>query len=233
MKTSNGYEYYYNTLEDGKQVRNNLIYTSLINANKTIFCQWYYHDSDYHKGKNEAVDPALVQEKWEREVEFLELVYSQEPQICPKLLEIDKPNQKIMLEVQGPDLWQQTIDHNCNYADILPDWEDQMLNILQIYKKLGIRKMSLHPSSYFINNGKLQAINYFFTYYANEPKICMQQLLSHISLKRQEYMKNNTQHLGIDWNKYYDINTIQILAIESFSDMYPQSFIDHAKQIFI
>ena len=60
--------YYYNNVPGKGLVRNNLIYTSLINDEKTVFCKWYFNDTDYHSGMNKVTDPEIMENKWNREV---------------------------------------------------------------------------------------------------------------------------------------------------------------------
>ena len=80
----NNFEYYYNNVPGDGLCRNNLIYTSLISKDKKTFCQWYFNDTDYHKGKN-VVDPNIMDEKWEREVSFLTRMQNEQPQHVPKI----------------------------------------------------------------------------------------------------------------------------------------------------
>ena len=60
-------KYYYNNVPGKGLCRNNLIYTSPINEDKTEFCMWFNNDTDYHKGQNEVVDPELMDIKFRRE----------------------------------------------------------------------------------------------------------------------------------------------------------------------
>ena len=92
------YEYYYNNVPGKGLCRNNLIYTSLISKDRKTFCQWYYNDTDYHKGHNQVVDPALMEEKFNREVEGL--VYMDDQgfsDLIPKF-DIDFNEKKIYLK---------------------------------------------------------------------------------------------------------------------------------------
>lgn len=227
------YNYYYNRMPDGNKYRNNLIYTSLISEDQKTFVQWYHNDTAYHNGQNQVVDPELMNVKWEREVKYLTLMSKNFPGLVPNIIDIDYLNKKIYLEIDGPDLWQRTLDRNCTYSDIVPDWQDQMLLLFRAYRNLGIWKYSLHPSSYFVVNGRLKSINYFFTYQKGESNITVRDHLSHISEGRLETMKPKTDALGIDWDEPQTLETMQILAVESFSDMYPREFIERAKNVFI
>jgi len=227
------FEYYYNNVPDKGLCRNNLIYTSLINKDKTIFCQHYVNDTDYHKGQNQVVDPSLMEEKWLREVNFLTQMRNSFPDLVPKIIKIDLESRKLFLEIQGVDFWQQTIDNDCSYDDILPDWREQMLNIFRAHKSLGIYKYSLHPSSYFIIDGKLKSINYFFCYKDNEEPISMRSVMSHISEERQADLFPKMSKLGIDVDAPTAFKRIQHLALESFKTNFPADIMDKAKNIYV
>lgn len=227
------FEYYYNQAPGETPWRNNLIYTSLMSEDKKVFVQHYVNDSEYHMGMNEVVDPKLMTAKWEREIHFLHNMAHHYPEMVPKILKVDVPERKIYLEVDGVDLWQRSLDrNNCPFEEIVPDWQEQMLDMFCAYKAHGWYKYSLHPSSYFVVDGKLKSINYFFTYSSNEGPITVRDHLSHISEGRRAEMKPKTDAMGIDWDAPQTLHTMQMLAFESFRNNYPQEFIERAKGIF-
>lgn len=226
------YEYYYNHVPGEKPWRNNLIYTSLISKDKKTFVQWYHNDSEYHQGQNEVVDQTLMDEKWSREITFLTLMSKTNPELVPEILDVDYYNKKVYLKIDGVDFWQRHFDQNCTFDDVLPDWRDQMLRIIQAHKDLDIYKYSMHPSSYFVIDGKLKHINYFFTYNGFEKPITINSFLSHISYTRRVELQKQSQSLGISWDTPTPFRDIQILCFESFSNNYPRDFIERAKDIY-
>ena len=225
--------YYYNQMPGETPWRNNLIYTSLIDQNKTVFCQWYHNDSEYHQGMNEVVDQSLMEEKWLREVNYLTQMRNVYPNLVPKIINIDLAARKLYLEIDGPDLWQRSLDSGCSFDKILPDWQEQMLAIIQAHKDLGIYKYSLHPNSYYIVNGKLKSINYFFCYRDSHGPITVNSFISHVSHNRRIALKQHSDAMGIDWDTPTSLQQIQQLAFESFSADYPRDFIDKAKKIYV
>jgi len=225
------YEYYYNDVPGMGLTRNNLIYTSLINKEKTMFVQWYYNDTGYHFGQNEVVDPAKMNEKWEREVKYLKLMTDHFPQHVPKIYRIDYAEKKIFLQVDGTDFWNQAACDQKNYNAVLPNWQEQMLEIIQAHKSLGLHKYSMHPSSYFIVNGKLKSINYFFTYHKDEDIISIKEVESHIHSNRQAEMKKHLATLGIEWNKPQPWTVMDKLCWNSFRTNYPEDFIERALDV--
>lgn len=225
------YEYYYNNVPGHGPCRNNLIYTSLISLDKKIFVQWYYNDTEYHKGQNQVIDPSLMEEKWNREVKFLIEMSWKYEDLVPKILEINHKERKIYLSIDGVDFWQRS---NCsidNYSTSVPDWQEQMLKIITAHSSLGIYKYSMHPSSYFVVDGKLKSINYFFAYKKDEPMISIADVESHIYSTRQEEMKKHLTTLDIKWNQKQSFTVFNKLCWESFRTNYPDDFINKALSV--
>jgi hypothetical protein len=227
------YDYYYNNVPGAGLCRNNLIYTSLISQDKKVFVQWYHNDTEYHRRQNQIIDPDLMEEKWAREVRYLTHMNRYDPDMIPEILDIDTVNKKIYLSIDGVDFWQRSLDGACEYDQIVPDWQDQMLAIIQKHKRLGLYKYSMHPSSYFIVGGKLKSINYFFTYSIDEPAITVNSFLSHVSENRRIELKRCSDQLGIDWATTTSLSKIQQLCWETFRKDYPNTFIDQALKIYV
>ena len=221
------YKYYYNNVPGQGLCRNNLIYTSLISTDKKVFVQWYHNDTEYHQGKNQVVDPKKMQEKWEREILFIQQLVG--TGIAPKILKVDPRERKIFLAIDGPDFWEQAGCDQANYNSVLPDWQDQMINIIKAHKDRGWHKYSMHPSSYFVVDGKLKSINYFFTYRDTEPNISIADVESHIYTTRQDEIRKHLNTLGIEWDKPQPWLLMDQLCWESFSTNYPADFIERVK----
>jgi len=225
------FNYYYNNVPEHGLCRNSLIYTSLISEDQKTFVQWYYNDSEYHKGQNQVIDPAKMEEKWLREVNYLTQMRNKHPELVPNIQKIDLDNRKIYLEIDGPDFWERAGCDMTNYDSVLPDWQDQMLNIIRAHKSLGLHKYSMHPSSYFVIDGKLKSINYFFTYRNTEPNISIQDVESHIYSTRQDEIRRHLDKLGIEWNKPQSWEIMDQLCWASFSTNYPADFIEKVKNL--
>jgi hypothetical protein len=226
------FEYYYNKVPGKGLVRNNLVYTSLISKDKKTFCQWYHNDSEYHKGKNKVVDPELMESKWLREVNYLTQMRNVYPNLVPKIINIDLDRRKLYLEIDGVDFWQRHYDNNCTYDQVLPDWREQTLEIFKAHKALGIYKYSVHPSSYFIVDGQLKSINYFFAYRDTEPPITVNQVISHISEERLESAQIIADKYGITFDTPVDLKSFQMMILESFKSNYPGEFVEELKNIY-
>ena len=226
------YNYYYNNIPGQGLCRNNLIYTSLMSEDNKTFVQWYFNDGEYHKGQNEVVDPIKMDEKWFREVKYLTQMRNAYPDLIPNILNIDTDTKKIFLEVGGLDFWNLAECTTENYDKVLPDWQDQMLDIIRAHKSLGLYKYSMHPSSYFIVNGKLKSINYFFCHSEDEGPLILADYKSHIHSNRQKLMREHIEKVGIAWDKPTPQKILQRLCFDSFRTNYPIDFIEKAKAIY-
>jgi hypothetical protein len=222
------FTYYYNNVPDKGLCRNNLIYTSLISEDKKTFVQWYFNDAIYHNSENQVVHPELMEEKWNREVKYLTMMQKYFPQHVPEIIDIDENEKKIYLSINGPDFWELANCTTKNYDHVLPDWQEQMLEILKAHKNLNLYKFSLHPSSYFIVDGKMKSINYFFAYLSDEPNFSFKDVESHIYTTRQNELKKYMLGRGIDWDQTITFETVKNLAWNSFRTNYPNEFIDKA-----
>lgn len=225
------FAYYYNTKPGQTPWRNNLIYTSLVNHDQTVFVQHYTTEGDYHQGQNQVIDPALMESKWLRELNYITQMRNKFPELIPKILKIDLDARKLYLEIDGPDFWQRSLDADCTFDQVLPDWQEQMIEIIKAHRSLGWYKYSMHPSSYFIVDGRLKSINYFFTYRQDEPQISIKDVESHIYSTRQDEMRKHIAGLGIEWDKPQSFETMNQLCWASFSTNYPADFIERVKCI--
>lgn len=221
------FEYYYNHVPEKGPCRNNLIYTSLISKDKKTFCQWYYNDEVYHGGHNQVVDPSLMKEKFDREIMYLHMMGTHYPGLVPKY-DIDLINKKIYLEIDGPDMWERAGCTGTDYSSVVPDWQEQILEILKAHKSLGIHKYSMHPSSFFVVEGKLKSINYFFTYHKDDEYKSLAEVESHIYSTRQDEMRKNLAALGIEWDKPQPWDVMDKLCWNSFRTNYSNEFIEKA-----
>lgn len=225
------YSYYYNNVPGVGLTRNNLIYTSLISDDQKTFVQWYNNDTKYHFGQNEIVDSDKMEEKWQREVKFLTVMSQHYKNYVPEILEINYSQRKIYLAIDGLDFWNRSACSEDNYDSTLIDWQDQMIDILKAHRQIGIHKYSMHPSSYFVVDGKLKSINYFFSYYDNEPLISVADVQSHIHSNRQQEIRKYLDSLHIKWNQPQPWSKMDQLCWNSFRNNYPEDFIQRAMNV--
>ena len=220
------FDYYYNNVPGVGKTRNNLIYTSLVNTDMTVFVQWYHNDTKYHTDQNQVVDINLMQEKYERELKYLQLMRGAYPDLVPKILDIDDINRKIYLLIDGLDFWNRSNCQTQYYDETLPYWREQMTEIINAHKQLGLHKYSMHPSSYFMVNKQLKSINYFFAYHRDEPNMCINDVISHIHSDRQDKLREYTDKHNIQWDSPISFDILDKLCYNSFRNNYPEDFIE-------
>jgi len=233
MCMKDGFEYYYNNVPGKGLCRNNLIYTSLISKDRKTFCQWYYNDEGYHGGHNQVVDPALMEEKFNREVEGLIYMDNQGFSDLIPEFDVDFKEKKVYLTIDGSDMWELSGCVGNDYSTVVPDWDEQMLKILQAHYDIGMYKYSLHPSSYFVVDGQLKSMNYFFTYFEDEPYISLRSVMSHISEDRQADLFPKMAAMGIDVDTPTPHKEIQMLAFDSFKTNFRDDVMEKAKEIYL
>jgi hypothetical protein len=167
-----------------------------------------------------------MEEKWHREIKFLTIMSRHYPQHVPTIDTVDHINKKIYFDIDGADFWELSGCNKNNFDSVLPNWREQMLDILKSHQNLGIYKYSLHPSSYFIVNGKLKSINYFFAYDGNDKPISLKSVLSHISENRRNLLFPQMEQMGINLYMSTEFKVIQKLAYRSFATDYPEGLFD-------
>ena len=170
-----------------------------------------------------------MEEKWQRELKYLKLMHGAYNHLVPAILDIDEKFKKIYLSIDGIDFWNRAKCTTENYDSVVPDWQEQMIEIIKAHKTLGLYKFSMHPSSYFLINGRLKSINYFFAYHENEGPITINDHVSHIHSNRQHQIKKYTDDLGIVWSEPQPLKLLEQLCWESFRTNYPPDFIDCVK----
>lgn len=225
------FEYYYNSVPGVGTCRNNLVYTSKIDRQAGLFSIHYTYDQTYHM--NNCLEEDALARKWKRELNFTKQMHTAFPHHVLNISSINESKRKIVFNIEGEDFWQMANCDEKNYSNVLPDWQEQILQILKDYRHANIWKYSLHPSSFFIVKGKLKSINHFFCYNTIEPHVAITEVLDHISDNRKtkllQYLKTNniSPTQKAPWEYYAQI------CLDSFKSNYPSSFIEKAKEIYV
>ncbi len=158
MDTSN-WNYYYKRTAEHVTASSNMLYTALMNPNKDILCKHYCINEDY-QGPQSGMTQEIVDFFFEREVRFLEEL--QHLSCTPKLLEIDRANNKVFIEWNTETLSQIIFDPNRSIDKEIPSWKDQLYSVVKEFKDNGYYKLALYPHCFFINkDGILKIIDYY------------------------------------------------------------------------
>jgi len=166
IDTSN-WSYLYKTVDGNKTCTTNLLYTPLINPDKTILCMLWDAESEYQQNRNLTED--LIDFFFEREI--ASLVHFQGTPWTPKLIGYSKTNRQIFIEWNDKSLNQIIFDDN-NLDEVCPDWKDQLLIILKDIVSSGYYKLSLYPHCFYLDkNKKIKTIDYYGCVDSGDPYI--------------------------------------------------------------
>lgn len=152
MIDTNGWNYYYKIEpKDGTRVTSNMLYTPLVNNDRTMMCMHWDINSPY-QSYNNRLTSQLVDFFFEREVRFLNL-FKEQPW-APKIYEIDLANKKIFIEWNKETVNDVVYGKDRNLDNEFPNWKDQLYNILNDIVKSGFYKMALYPHCFFFDKDK-------------------------------------------------------------------------------
>jgi predicted component of viral defense system (DUF524 family) len=216
------WNYYYN-LEGQENVRANLVYTPYVSPDNTTFCMSFNRDRGYHKNENENVQwtEELLTERFLKEIKF----HSQASETIPtlRIKDINHSNRKIFLEWHGDDFFMQGLKAD-GYNKVLPNWQEQWLDLIKKMRAADIFKISLHPNSWIAHQDTLIPFNWFFCYQENDEAVTLQSLLIQISSGRQEKLGS------LDLLELRTPRQLQQIAFNSFRHNYPTELIDNVLQ---
>jgi hypothetical protein len=157
MIDTTGWTYLYKTVNGNKECTTNLLYTPLLNHDKTILCMLWDAKSEYQKDR-ELTDE-LVDFFFEREIS--NLINFQGRPWAPKLIGFSKSSKQVFIEWNNKSLNQIIFDDN-NLDELCPDWKEQISVILTDIVSLGYYKMALYPHCFYLDsNNKIKTFDFY------------------------------------------------------------------------
>lgn len=231
MQDLSTWSYHYDTQEDGRPMRANLVYTAYINPERSQMCMEFIRQPDYHdkEVENERWTDEMLLERFNREIKFQ--AKAKELGIpALDVLSIDYANRRIFIEWYDTDFY--TIGQRTGgYDNALPGWRDQWLSIMEGLWKNNMYKISLHPNSFAIKNNQLVAFNWFFTYNSEEPPMSLKELSAQISTERMDKLQPVMDMYHVNVDTLIPVTTLQSIALTVFKSNYPGDLMDKAKQM--
>ena len=180
MNTSNWTPFYKINPEDNKLIETNLIYTPLVSPSGNVLCMHFDHTSKY---QNEDLahwlpnrlyyTKEMVKFLFEREVEYL-TIFKDKPW-APRNITIDLEEQKIFFSWAG-ETCNQIVYGGRSLDEALPDWKEQMFNIIKDIVDSGYYKTSLYPHCYYIDNGVLRTFDFYGCVKRNNPYVQLENI---------------------------------------------------------
>ena len=178
----------------------NMLYTPMMNPEGNIMCMIWDENSDYQKD-NPNLSKDLINFCFEREMKHLTLF--QNYSWAPKLIDIDVSARKIFLE------WNtETLNHivfgGRDLNQLVPDWKDQVFNILKDISDSRVYKMALYPHCFFIDsNGKIKTFDFYSCVGMEERYIPRSTLSGMIGVNSGHRFDNATVEDKIDFKYFF------------------------------
>jgi len=191
----------------GNYVTTNMLYTPIV-INDNILCMDWNYITTYHNEPTRTEQ--LLDFFFNREVKHLPLF--QKYDWCPKLIDIDMAGKKIYIEFTHETLSHIVNDVNRSLNDILPDWKQQLRNILVDTKSMGYYKTALYPHCFYIKNNILKTFDYYGCVDMSYPYIersSIEGMIGPGSLDRFNMATNNGL---IDFNIFYKYTLNEYLS---------------------
>lgn len=165
IDTSN-WKYFYKLDPCGSYIPTNLLYTPLVNEDKSAMCMVWDEHSPYQLD-NDRLDKELIDFFFNREVKYLKVFENKS--WAPKIIDIDEANRKICIEWNKDTLNRSIYDPTRSLEQDCPDWKEQIYSIIKDIVDCGYYKMALYPHCFFADTqGKLKTFDFYSVVPMNE-----------------------------------------------------------------
>ena len=230
FKDLSNWDYHYDVKEDGYPMRSNLVYTPRLNPDKTIMCMDFTRDLQFHDKphENKLWTQEMLVERFNRELKFHQLAKDAGIPVL-EILEVDHANRRIFIEWYDTDFFM--LGRPSGFDSVLSDWKSQWLNIMEKIWHAGLFKISLHPNSFAVKEGKLCAFNWFFTFEKTEEDKTLREYLPQISTERFEKLEPFLKQFNVSLDSPLPVKTMQEIALLVFVSNYPKELLDEARSV--
>jgi len=194
---------YVRKYKDGYPQETNLLYVPTTNDEGNIMhCDWHF-DLLYFGNRN-PIEEQELEFFFERECKYLTSV--QGKPWAPELYNIDKKNRTIDIEWNRESLNHIITDDTRDINVELPDWKEQIYNILSDLDNMGYYKMAIYPHCFFIDKNKqLKAIDYYSIVEKSDPLIPRNMLSGIIGDNSAKRFNDSTKDGMIDFTIFLEI----------------------------
>jgi len=124
------WKYFYKVDSYMSEMPSNMLYTPTMNEDGSILCMHYCKDNVYRK--ENGVTDEVITFFFKRELRFLTEL--KDNKFTPTVIEVDEQQQKIFIEWNKESLSQIINDPARSIDKELPDWKDQLYNIITSLK---------------------------------------------------------------------------------------------------
>ena len=160
MIDTSGWDYYFKIEPtSGNRCTSNMLYTPLINSDRTMMCMHWDENSPY-QAQNTKLTSQLIDFFFDREVKFLKVF--KDNFWTPEIYDIDVTNKKIFIEWNKETLNDIAYEGTRSLDNEFPDWQSQLYLILEDIVKSKHYKMALYPHCFFFNkDNKLKTFDFY------------------------------------------------------------------------
>jgi hypothetical protein len=201
MDTTN-WKYFYKVDSFMSEMPSNMLYTPTMNDTGDILCMHYCKDNVYRK--ENGVTDEVITFFFKRELRFLTEL--KDHKFTPTVIEVDEQQQKIFIEWNKESLSQIINDPNRSIDNELPDWKDQLYNIITSLKNSNYYKMALYPHCFFIDKNKTIKTFDYYSIIPQGERFLDRSIIESIIGKEGAYRFDQSTVDGkIDFKKFFDI----------------------------
>jgi hypothetical protein len=208
-------------IAEGNHVTTNMLYTPSLTVNKNILCMDWNLDSDYHVEQSNRTQE-LLDFFFDREVKHILLF--RKYGWCPKLFDINLEQKKIYIEFTHETLSHIVNDPSRSLNSELPDWKEQLYNILVDTKREGYYKTALYPHCFFIKNGVLKTFDYYGCVDMSHPYIERNSVEGMIGPGSLDRFNMATSNGLIDFNIFYKYTLNEYLSKTWADNPFPEFY---------
>ena len=135
----------YWNFEQGECFRANLVYSAYRSPDEKHFCQWFVRDPKYHTNlyENSLWSDELLEDRFQKELKY----HQRASKVMPTLdiVEVDMKLRQIIYAWPGDDFLMQSL-YQGSREQVLPDWQEQWVSLIEKMWSANITKLSLHLS---------------------------------------------------------------------------------------
>jgi len=214
------WKYLYKTVGGDLYCTTNLLYTPTINPEQTIMCMHWDSNSEYQKGR--TLTNELIDFFFKRELDSL--IKFQGYSWTPKLIDTDFANKKIYIEWNIESL-NHIVTSNRSLEFELPDWKDQIYNMLADLKSQNYIKAALYPHCFFIgSDGNLKTIDFYSCIDYADPFIEFDTIKGMIGDQSLERFTSATTNGMIDFRIFFKDTMLNHLAKSWDDNPFPEFY---------
>jgi hypothetical protein len=204
------------------QVNTNMLYTPLISPDGSMLCLCYNTSSDY-QNYNNSLTQELLDFFFDIELKNLRLFQGQI--WAPKIIEEDISNKKIFIEFNKETLNYPLVLTSRDINQEIPNWKEQIFNILKDINTAGYYKMSLYPHCFFMGiDGNIKTIDFYACLPKDDCKIPRNKIETIIGNQSTERFDKSTIDDYIDFKIFFEITMKNHLANTWTDNPFPEYY---------